>query len=87
MGLENEDGTDCMVMKLSKDSDKLAEEVCILLNIQKRMKKERLKTIANVRMYGMLVLSDFDPYQKESQLMAYYTMPVNQMSLLNYVLE
>ena len=64
-------------MKMSKDSEKLAEEVCTLLNIQKRMGKESLMTIANIRMYGMLILNNYDPSLDESLLMAYYAMPSN----------
>ena len=50
------------------------------------MRNESLDSIANIRMYGMLVMNDYDPYLEDSShLMAYYTMPFNQMTLLTYI--
>ena len=37
-----------MVMKVSEDSDQIAKEVCNLLSIRKRLRKESKDTIANV---------------------------------------
>lgn len=44
-----------------------------------------MKSIANIRRYGMLFLNDYEPsLDGESKLMAYYAMPLNTMSLLSY---
>ena len=54
------DRSEPLVMKVSGESDDLAEEICTVLNIQKRLKKEHRNSISNVLGYGMLVLDDVE---------------------------
>ena len=74
-------------MKISGESDDLAEEVCTVLNIHKRMKRDQQHSISNILGYGMLVLDDVDEIGGDSQLMAYYVMPQNQTTFLDYLQE
>ena len=74
-----------LAMKISAESDDLAEEVCTLLNIHKRLKEDQKHIISNVQGYGMLVLDNVDEIEGESQLMAYYVMPLNQITLHDYL--
>ena len=74
-----------MVMKVSEDTDEIAKEVCTLLNIRKRLRKEGENLIPNIQKYGMLVLHDFHQHTKDPQLMAYYVSPMNQMTSLAYI--
>tara|TARA_B110000305_G_C19080369_1_gene465923 strand:- start:328 stop:489 length:162 start_codon:yes stop_codon:yes gene_type:complete len=53
-------------MKISAESDDLAEEVCTLLNIHKRLKEDQKHIISNVQGYGMLVLDNVDEIEGES---------------------
>ena len=53
-------------MKISAESDDLAEEVCTILNIQKRLKEDQKHIISNVKGYGMLVLDDVDDIEGDS---------------------
>lgn len=71
-------------MKISAESDDLAEEVCNVLNIQSRLKKDMKHIISNVKGYGMLVLNYVDEMEADCLLMAYYVMPLNQITLLDY---
>ena len=60
LGLEN-DKFEPLVMKVSAESDELAEEICTVLNICKRLKNNsRNNSVSNILGYGMLVLEDFD---------------------------
>ena len=47
-------------MKISGDSDGLAEEICVILNLQKRLKENQKHFISNILRYGILILDDFD---------------------------
>ena len=67
-------------MKMSEESDELAEEICTVLNIQKTLQNEQSNIISNILGYGMLVLDNFDE-SGESKLLAYYVMPLSQMTL------
>ena len=49
-----------LAMKISGESDELAEEICTVLNIQKRLKEGQKNIISNILGYGMLVLDDVD---------------------------
>ena len=69
-----------LVMKMSEESDELAEEICTVLNIQKTLQNEQSNIISNILGYGMLVLDNFDE-SGESKLLAYYVMPLSQMTL------
>ena len=55
-----------LAMKISAESDDLAEEVCTILNIQKRLKEDQKHIISNVKGYGMLVLDDVDDIEGDS---------------------
>ena len=45
-------------MKISGDSDELAEENCTVLNVKKRLKQDQRHMISDILGYGMLVLED-----------------------------
>ena len=49
-----------LAMKICGDSDELAEEICTILHVQKRLKEDRKNIISNILGYGMLVLDDVD---------------------------
>ena len=63
--IENE-SQQSLAMKISAESDDLAEEVCTILNIQKRLKEDQKHIISNVKGYGMLVLDDVDDIEGDS---------------------
>ena len=71
-------------MKISKDTNKMAEEIRCLLDISEKIKRESLSNIPDMRMWGILVLNDFDA-QRQSQVLAYYTMTENFMTLNDYI--
>ena len=48
-------------MKITKDTNQMADEIRILLDITKKMKRESRSTIADIRNWGILVLEDFEP--------------------------
>ena len=78
------EGKDTLVMKISKDTNKMAEEIRCLLDISEKIKRESLSNIPDMRMWGILVLNDFDA-QRQSQVLAYYTMPEYFMTLNDYI--
>ena len=47
-------------MKISGESDDLAEEICTVLKIQKRLTEDRKHIVTNILGYGMLVLDEVD---------------------------
>lgn len=51
-------------MKVSENHDQIAKEVCTLMSIKKRLKKENEDCIVKVQKYGMLVLNDYAPQMK-----------------------
>lgn len=77
-------GQDPLVMKISKDTNQMAEEIRCLLDIYDNIKGESLRGIPDMRKWGILVLNDSDP-QRQSQVLAYYTMPENYMTLDDYI--
>ena len=60
MVLENDD-KEPLVMKVTADTNQMSEEIGTLCNILKLMKKENLSTIADIKMWGILVLDNFNP--------------------------
>ena len=66
------------------DSDKMAEEIRCLIDISEKLNWEYLSSIPDMKMWGILVLDDFDK-QGQSQVLAYYTMPEYFMSLHDYI--
>ena len=58
--MEN-DHQEPLVMKITKDTNQMAEEIRCLLDITEKMKRESLSTITDMRMWGILVLEDFNP--------------------------
>ena len=48
------------------------------------MNTENRSTVADIKNWGILVLDNFDK-QKKSKLLAYYTMPLYQMKLIDYI--
>ena len=81
--LEN-DHQEPLVMKIAKDTNQMAEEIRSLFDISAKMKRDSLSTFTDIRMYGILVLDNFDS-ESQSQVLGYYTMPLNQMALSDYI--
>ena len=72
-------------MKISVESDELAEEICSILNIEKCLKNKRAREcVPNVVGYGILVLENYE-MPGNTLVLAYYVMPLNQMTLNEYV--
>ena len=79
-------------MKVRENSDQMADEICNILNIRRKIEKQYLDCITKIEDYGILILSDYDdnrqPTSKHEipvKIMGYFIMPNYDTTLNDYL--